>query len=81
MVKKDVKIISTLHISNTVKWTHILHDNSYYQFSSGSHTRLLSVLFANFVNSADSVGHNEFSSFFCQILKLWDLVDIFENIF
>ena len=29
MVEKDSKIISTWHLSNTVKWTHILHANSY----------------------------------------------------
>ena len=36
MAKKDVKIISTRHLSNNIKWTHILHANSYPQFSSAT---------------------------------------------
>ena len=44
------------------------------------HVRLISVLFAKFVNLADSVGHNRISNSFCQMLKFWDLDYIFENI-
>ena len=41
------------------------------------HVSLPSILFAKFVNSADSVGHNGTSNIFCQMLKWWDLDDIF----
>ena len=77
--KKDLKMISTWHQSNTVKWTHILHANSYPRFYSSVHSRSLSVLFAKFVNSADSLRHNGMSKTIFQMLELWDLDDTFEK--
>ena len=44
------------------------------------HSRSISVLFANFVKSTDSVGRNGISNIFCQMLKWWGLADILENI-
>ena len=81
-------MISTQHPSNTVKWIHTVHADSYPLFSFVSHARLLTVLFSKFANSANTIVNNGMSNFFSNFkmmrfglyfqINIWKMENIIE---